>query len=326
MQKPFRIMTLGVVALSTTVATADPPEFTELNGDPIDTRTYRAWASNYRQFAQYCAEMEGGFLVVPNYDRRLPSSRGLTRSQAVDELTETWRESNGTFSQSRMREPQAEEAYAYAYMLPDAEVGTYGYLHSVEIVEILGPEEMLVKDLWLIDVEQVAAQYDRDYERARDNDARNIRTQLNALYEQRLALKERQEDEEVYEQTHRLVGYETLGLSVGERWAGPDRDEGFQVALARWEVPPEPEPEEGEDRPRRRRGDDDPRLVMVNPEPLLRRPLDEQGMVRLIDARGYTVTRFVEAMRSIRERFRDRDDAEARLMGLLLPPTPEEVD
>ncbi|XAL99194.1 hypothetical protein OT109_16630 [Phycisphaeraceae bacterium D3-23] len=321
---PFsRTMTAGLVALAATAVVADPPANTELNGDPVDARTYRAWAGNYRQLAQYCAEFEDDFMVIPNYNRRVPSSRGLTRAQAVDELTITWRETTGGISQNRMREPQPEEAHAYAYALPDLEVGTYGHLHSVEIVEILGPEEMLVKELWLIDIDQVSDDYDRDNARARANGARNIREQLNQLYEQRLALKELQEDEDAYDQTHRLVGYETLGLSAGERWAGPDPDEGFQVALVRWELPPDPEAEEGEDAPRRRRGDDDPRLVMVNPEGLMRRPLDEQAMIRLLDARGYTIASFVEVMRGIRERFRDRDEAEQRLIRTLQPPMPE---
>ncbi|MEM9414488.1 MAG: hypothetical protein AAGA29_03290 [Planctomycetota bacterium] len=322
---PFvRTLTAGFIALTATVVIADPPSNTELNGDPVEPRTYRAWAGNYRQFARYCAEFDGDFVVVPDYERRLPSSRGLTRAQAVEELTVTWRETTGTFSQDRKREPQPEEARAYAYALPDTEVGTYGYLHSVEIVEILGPDEMLVKDLWLIDVEEVSQEYDRDVERARANGARNIRQQLMQLYEQRLALKERQEEEDAFEQTHRLVGYETIGLSVGERWAGPGRDPGFQVALVRWETPLPQEDEEDEGASRRRPHDDSPRLVMVNPEPLLRRPLDEQGMVRLLDARGYTITRFVEAMRRMRERFRDRDEANDRLIRILLPPTPEE--
>ena len=324
---PLRTVWLSclLIVFASSALSASQPAQTELNGDPIDSRTYRAWVSNYRMVSRFCAVFEEDFVVVPNYDRRVPSSRGITRSQATEELTVRWRESSGILSQGRSRRPAEEEVRAYANAMPDTEVGSYGDLHSVEIVEILGPDEMLVKELWLIDVEAVEEQYDADAERARDNGVRNYRTQLNALYEHRIALKDLQ-DEEVYSETHRLVGYPTRGLSIGERWDGPDR-EGFQVALARWETPVDPQADEGdevEQRRRRRRWNADPRLVLVNPVSLLRHPLEEDDMVRLLDARGHTIVSFVEAMREIRERFRNRDEANDRLARLLLPAMPEE--
>lgn len=310
---------------------ADPPPNTELNGDEVEPAVYRSWAGNYRQFARYCGEIEGGFLVVPGYDRRIPSSRGLTLARATDELTETWRESTGGFSENRMRRPEPEEVKAYANILPDTRSGTYGYLDSVEIVKVLGPEEMLVTHLWLIDTEAVGAEYDRDRRRARANGASDIDDQLDALYRYRLELKERQDDEDAFEQTHRLVGYDTRGLAEGQRWDGPD-GEGVQVAVAHWELP-EPEAEDAEaeeddSRNRRRRGrsgrrnDDEPRMLLVNPQPVLRGPLEERAMVRLLDARGYTIASFVEQLRDVRDRLRDRDAADLRMIQALLPPMP----
>ncbi len=313
---------------------ADPPPNTELNGDAVEPAVYRAWASNYRVYARYCGEIDGGFLVVPGYDRRIPSSRGLTLARATDELTETWRESTGGFSENRMRRPEPEEVKAYANILPDTTSGTYGYLDSVEVVKVLGPEEMLVTNLWLLDTEAVGAEYDRDRQRARASGARDADDQLDAMYRYRLELKERQDDEDAFEQTHRLVGYDTRGLAEGHRWDGPE-GEGIQVAVACWELPePEAESAEAEEddsRSRRRRGrssrqDDDPRMLLVNPQPVLRGPLEEQAMVRLLDARGYTIASFVELMRDVRDRLRDRDEADLRIIQALLPPMPGEED
>lgn len=317
-----RWIAMFAAVLLASVAHADPPANTELNGDPIDPRTYRAWAGNYRTLARYCAAFEGDFLVVPDYERRVPSSRGLTRSRANDELTVTWRETRGGLSQNRMREPEPEEVHAYAYLLPSVEVGTYGYLHSVEIVEILGPEEMLVREVWLVDRQALRAAYDRDSRRARESGARNFREQLDALYEHRQAAEEMQDDEPMFDETHRLIGYPTRGLRAGERWEG-EEDEGIQVALARWELP---ELDDGDGTGSRRRSTKDPRMLMVNPQRVMRDTLDEAGMMRLLDARGLTVAAFVEMMREMREQFRDRDEADQRLIQVLLPPMPEEED
>lgn len=323
-----RLCMIGLLALAATIPAvhANAQDNTELNGDPVESSVYRAWARNYRQFARYCGEFEGEFLVVPSYDRRTPSSRGLTIARATDELTETWRETINGISRNFMREPQREEVEAYATILPGVRTGTYGHLDSVEVVSILGPEEMLVTNLWLIDTDAVGEQYERDRRRARANDARDIDDQLDELYRYRLELKERQEEDEVYEQTHRLVGYETRGLAEGVRWAGPE-DEGLQVAVMRWEVP-EADAED-DDSGRRRRGrsrQQDPRMVLINPGPVLRGPLDERAMVRLLDARGYTIASYVELMRDVRERVRDRDEADLRLIKALFPPMPGEEE
>ena len=335
----FCLVVLLVISAAGPSRAADP---TELNGDPIDTRTYRAWLGNYRVVARYCAEHGDDFLVVPGFERRLPNSRGLSVAQATDQLTETWRETTGAFSERRMRVPDRVEVEAYARALPGVRTGTYGYLDSVRVVAILGPEEMIVDELWLIDVDAIREEYARDVRRARDNGVRNARDQLDAMYKYRIELRERQEDgRDVFEARHRLVGYPTRGLAEGDRWQGPD-DEGVQVAIARW-IDPEEEADAVEaedqadgaedDEPRSRRGrrssrdrgpfGNDPYMLLVNPEPLLRRPMEEEAMVRLLDARGYTIAQFVEVMRGMRENVNDRREADLRLTRALLAPMPE---
>lgn len=302
-------------------AAADPPANTELNGDPIDPGTYRAWAGNFRHIAQHCYEYEGEFVVVPGYNRRIPNARGLTRARAVDELTVTWRESRGGVTQTYEREPERGEVDAYIHALPDVRPGAYGYLVSARVVAILGPEEMLVADLQLIDMEDLEDDYKRDEQRARAQGVRDFREALNQRYEQRLAVKDIQEEEEdLLEPAHRLVGYATRRVRVGDVWTGPE-DEGIQVAIARYEYLDEQQLEPVD---RRYRGDlDQPRMLMIHPEPALRRPLDEQGMLRLLDERGMNVVGFVELMRELRDEVRDRDEADRELVEQLLPPMPE---
>jgi len=306
---------------ATPQADADPPTHTELNGDPIDSRTYRAWASNYRHIARHCFEYEGEFVVVPGYDRRVPNSRGLTRARAVDELTVTWRETRGGIRQTFEREPEPGEVDAYINALPDVRPGSFGHLASARVVAILGPEEMLVADLQLIDMEELEDDYKRDEARARAQGVRDFREALNQRYEHRLAVKELQDDaEDLLEPAHRLVGYPTRRVRVGDVWTGPQR-EGIQVAIARYEYLDE---EQLETADRRFHGDPEQvRMLMINPEPALRRPLEEEGMVRLLDARGMTIAGFVEMMRELRDEVRDRDEADLELVEQLLPPRPE---
>ena len=311
----------ALVASTVLPVAADPPSNTELNGDAIDPGTYRAWASNYRHISQHCFEYEDEFIVVPGYDRRIPNSRGLTRGRAVDELTVTWRETRGGLRQTYEREPEPGEVDAYIHALADVRPGTYGYLASARIVAILGPEEMLVADLQLIDMEKLEDDYKRDEARARAQGVRDFRAALNERYEHRLAVKEIQDEEEdLLEPVHRLVGYPTRLMRVGDVWTGPE-EEGIQVAIARYEFLSE---EQLEPADRRYRGDlDEPRLMLINPVPALRRPLDEQGMLRLLDARGMNVAGFVELMREVRGEVRDRDEADQHLVEQLLPPMPE---
>ena len=270
---------------------------------------------------RHTAEFDGDFLVVPGYNRRIPNSRGLTAARATDELTVTWRESRAGVSQNYQREPERGEVEAYTTGLVDVRAGTYGSLASVLVVAILGPEEMLVADLQLIDLDALEDDYKNDERRARANGARDFREALNERYEHRLALKDLQEEEEdILETTHRVVGYPTRRLQVGDRWAGPGGD-GLLVAIARYEYLSEQQLEPVH---RRYRGDlDEPRMLLVEPTQAMRRTLDEQGTMRLLDARGLTVAAFIELMRELREEVRDRDEADAELLRTLLPPMPE---
>jgi len=287
---------------------------TELDGTPIPSAIYNGFEANWRKYATLASEIDGGFAVIPEYDRRLESSRGITTHQAMDMLKVEREVRQGNLVRKQVAYPDRADAEAYSKALPKLEVGQYGWIASVEVVEIIDRKQMIVKDIWLVDRPKLRAEYEEDRQRsAREHDGEANEELLRFNYAKRIEMLEQQEDrDEGFEREFRLVGYDTRGLRVGDRWKGPN-DEGFKVAVAYWEVP---EPDE-EDSDRRRR-DAEPRLVLTEVEDLMRKTLDEKGFKRLLQARGMTVADFVDLVRTVREN--DRRNAEERILNVLLPP------
>ncbi|MFK7788117.1 MAG: hypothetical protein AB8C95_01320, partial [Phycisphaeraceae bacterium] len=212
--------------------------------------------------------------------------------------------------------PDRADAEAYSKALPELAVGSYGWVASAEVVKIISRKQMIVKEVWLVDRPKLRAAYEKDSAKsARENDGEPNRDLLNFNYGQRIKMMQQQEDrDEGFERQFRLVGFDTRGLRVGDRWKGLN-SEGFKVAVAYWE---EPEVEEDD---RRRRRDAEPRLVLTEVESLMRKALDEKGFKELLGEREMTVAAFVDLVRTLREN--DRRNAEERIINALLPP---EVD
>ena len=292
---------------------APAQELTELDGTPLATSTRRAWSGNYREFARFVAVFEDKFIVVPNYDRRTDNSHALSYRQAEEKLKITWQEDSGLIVRERSWTPPQEEIEAYSKLLPGLEIGLFGYVHSVEVVEVLGPEEMTVRNLWILDAQALERQYERDQAQGRASGDRNYTKLLEAAYGRRLALAELQ-GERAFAGPFRLVGYSTRGLRPGVRYTGP-RQEGFQVAFVYWDVPPAEE-----DGPRLR--DEDVTPVLVDPTPVMRSTVTEQQFVELLGQKQMTIAGFVELVRATRAE--DRDTADAVVLTELLPPDPRE--
>lgn len=290
----------------------------ELDGTPIPSAVYNGFDANWRKYATRACEVDGSFMVLPNYDRRLDSSRNITTSQAMEKLKVQKEVRQGNLVRVRSAYPDRADAEAYSKALPKMQVGHYGWVASAEVVKIIDRKQMIVKDIWLIDRPKVRAAYERDrVQSARENGGEENKELLRFNYATRIDMMEQQEDrDEGFERQFRLIGYDTRGLRVGDRWKGLN-DEGFQVAVAYWEVP---EPDE-EEESRRRRRDDDPRLVLTEVEELMRRTLNEEGFKKLLGEREMTVADFVDLVRTVRET--DRRNAEERILRALLPPEAE---
>lgn len=305
-------MLIGLLTLSS-VPNAEARE-TEVDGTPIADAVYRGFRANWRKYAAYASELDGGYVFIPHYDRRLDSSRGLSVTEAMEAMKVQREVKTGNLTRKQTVYPDRADAEAYVKALPNLDIGSYGWVDSAEVVEVLGRDEMIVKALWLVDRNELRAAYTRDQERMERETGEINRDVLNFDYRQRIRLMEQQEDDDNgFGATFRLVGYDTRGLRVGDRWEGLE-DAGFQVGVVRWE---KVEEDEGDDR-RRRRSEPEARLVLTELEDQMRRGVDEAGFKMMLAERGMTVADFVDLIRTMRDK--DPKNAEERIRDAILPP------
>ncbi len=270
----------------------------------LDPQTNQIWERHWRVYAQRCAEFEGEYLCAPEFDKRYPSSTGITVRQAEAELSEKVRVGGGGVVVTKTVKLPAAEAQAMALPIPKIKVGEYGFLASAEIDEVLGPRSMVVEDLYLIDPATYRRDYRADRAKARaaeDSDAAEVA--LAYVYTHRDALVERQKDKRHKNIVLRLEGYPTDGLNPGDRWAGP-KGQGFPVLIVRAEY-------YGKQRRQKQR------VVAVAVDDI-RWGLQEDAFIRLLEARGLTPSAFVDL---IMERMAEDDPktAQKRVFASLLP-------
>ena len=262
------------------------------------------WERHWRVYAQRCAAFEGEFICAPKYDRRYPSSAGITVRQAEAKLSEKVRVGGaGIVMTKTVRAPEA-EAQAIALPIPKIKIGEYGFFVSAQIVQVLGPKSMVIEDLYLID----PAVYKRDFRadrakarQAEDGDA--AEAALAYIYTHRDALVDRQKDKKHKRIVLRVEGYSTVGLMEGDRWAGP-KGLGFSVLIARAEY------DGSERRPRQR-------AVAVAVDQV-RWGLQEEAFVQMLEARGLTRQSFVDLVME-RMAAEAPETAQQQVFAALLP-------
>jgi len=282
----------------------------------MDGKTYDIWRRNYGRFARCVTKHDDRFIIVPFYDRRMDSTANITIPQARQLLTREHREAmfgEGSLKHTRIIRPPDAECEALAMSLRAMAVGEYGYLRSVEIVEILGPNDMIVEEAKLIDADALdkAEDADRDRLEREGYDRNAIDAYIGVTYAQRRALEERQDDRDFDEPFH-LSGYATEGLKKKQRWFGPD-DKGIHIALVGYEA-------YGESRRRQRH-----RMVAIDPA-VVGLGVDEATFVAFLAQRGMTPPRFVELLHDELTAARERDDADRAVFAKLLPVDPEKSE
>ncbi|MEZ6191517.1 MAG: hypothetical protein R3C45_09535 [Phycisphaerales bacterium] len=271
----------------------------------LDAQTQQLWERHWRVYAQKCAEFEGGFICCPAYDRRYPSSAGMTVRQAEAELAEKVKVRKANLVYTKTVKMPVGEAEAMANPIPKLAIGEYGFLASVEVVEVLGPTSVMVKDVALIDTAKLNRDYRADRELARQADDSDVADELlEHIYEQRYALVEKQKQKAYQRAVMRIDGYMAQGLTEGERWEGP-KGEGIQVMIV------SREDYGNERRPKQR-------LVAVSPEKL-KLGLDEAGFIRFLQSRGLEPASFVKRVMDTMAENRP-DDAEKMVFASLLTP------
>lgn len=248
---------------------------------------------------------EAGVVCLPTYARRYDNSTGRTVAAARASLSASLvgQDEYGREVRYGIDAPLA-EGQALARTIPDLDVGSYGWVESVVVERVLGEADMLVSEVRLIDDEALRA------EKQRERDAASGRTEREVVdfrFERREELIRRQRDRG-YRRTMRVVGVSTLGLVPDQRYAGPD-GRGLQLAIARLELP-------GEDA----RASDRRRVLLAVDRFAAAPRLDEAQFAGWLIEVGLSPSELSPQYRAARQL--DRDQAEARIFRLLLPPEP----
>lgn len=263
-------------------------------------RIDRAWNRYWREAAPFYLEHDGRFVCVPGYDRRLPSSAGLS---AEDYRKESAWEQEYTDERGRDRtrtliKPEA-EAFAAVMAIQRVEPGQYGYIHSGNLVSIEDDRTAVLNTVWLVDAEAAREEkqalkaevlqgaFDDIGDAIRDrgrNERRNRgdgiaqrrgaeNDAIDWAFEERTEAATRQRDRAFARYRWTVIGYQTQELETGARWpAGDAADEGLQLVIV--EV-------EGTN-------------VTTVPAALIGEGLSELQFLACLEQRGVTKTRFVE--------------------------------
>jgi len=128
----------------------------------------RLWRLHYRLYAMRFTKIDDEYVSCATYDRRYPSSRGVTTSQLIAQATQERRVSGGGISRVVKIEPDKDDAELAAESIMDLEPGQYGTILSAKVDAVLGPQKMVVSDIWLVDTKEIAAQKKADLAKVPD--------------------------------------------------------------------------------------------------------------------------------------------------------------
>lgn len=198
----------------------------------LSPRAQAIWNRHWPIAARNYIVFNDEYLCVRGYSDRYPSSKGMTVSDLLRRdkgYVMRLRNRRGMTSEQRIMLSRA-EAEAMAMALPQMAVGHYGFIHSVEVERILGPDAMVVRNLWLIDAQALNRARDDDRQRLTNDFDWNIASQIaDELYQNRTRLADIQQ-QAVFNREFVLRGFSTDSLASGMRWSGPG-GAGLQIAL-----------------------------------------------------------------------------------------------
>ncbi len=263
-RKPTRSSLWALAACLVCVACAPAGQAQEpAPGDTLSERELaridRTWNRYWREVAPFYLEHESSFICVPGFDRRLPSSAGVTvddyREQSVWEQEYT--DERGRERTRTLVKPEA-EAFAAVMTIQAVAPGQYGYIHSGNLVSIEDDRTAVLNAVWLVDAEAAReekqalkaevlrgtfediedAVRDRGRQERRnrgDGIARRRAAENEAIdwgFEERTNAATRQRDRAFSRYRWTVIGYQTDRLETGARWpAGNAADEGLQLII-----------------------------------------------------------------------------------------------
>jgi|GEM_PF-1701370 len=228
----FRIaMTLAVVVISMGLGLQPQKAMAQQGSSGLTPANQAVWDREWSLYASRYTQYEGEFYPCAKYHPGFPSSQHVTAQTLVERNTRSRTVTyGGNLSRQVRTVPSLADAQVAAAALPALTFGEYGHLHSVEIVQILGPKSMLVRQPWLVDAQAITEQIRQARTTARERNQNNDDDIENAFqFRQQLVDRQRRED------SFRtggilLMGFDTEDLKEGQRWLGPQK-QGLDVAI-----------------------------------------------------------------------------------------------
>lgn len=292
------------------------PASAQADADSIEARREQAridslWNRAWREFAPYYLEHEADYICVPGYDRRIPSSTGVSIRDYQEQTAweQEYTDERGRDRTRTLIKPQ-EEAHAAVATIPEVAVGRYGYIHSGNIARIVDDKTLILEDIWLLDAEQAREEKEalkaelrqglvEDIEGALRNRGRNERRNrgdgiarrrgtenesIDWAFEDRTAAAQRQRDRAFSRYEWEIIGYRTDRLTDDARWpTGRAAEEGLQLVIV--EV--------------------SGNTVTAVPAATLGRGLDEVAFLDMLAQRDITKQQFVEMVTDAKRESRD---------------------
>ncbi len=245
-----------------------------------------AWQKNWKNYARRCVKIRDTYYVLATYENQFPSSRGMTTVALRQKTAREYTERSGSMKVKRNLVKPNVEIDLGVKTLPQVAYGHYGEIHSAQVVEVLGPDEMMIANIWIVEPESVKA--DRDKERERFTLMKLDRGDMTIIMDWMFEYRDdalRLQSSRDFRSPIKLRGYSTAGLSKGERWTGKDGP--LSIAIAGFE--------EGQSRSKTRKAPDV--LVAIPAGSFARGISDEKEFLALLAARGHTKESFVALMK-----------------------------
>ena len=291
------MMLLSLVALVPATSRAEDAE--SAADTPIElsqTRIEHLWRLNWRKYAARCAMVDGRALCCTRFDKRFESSRHVTTETLISRST---RQVKVPYMANMVRPvdvkiPRA-DAEPGARSLPKLEAGHYGYIHSASVSEVTGEDTMLVRDVWLIDADEVSDDKQAALRKLRANKrlSSDQRKQARKLVDERFQVRDYLADQQrQFRRTKVMLwGFQTRLARPKKRWDNHSKGEGVQIAVVgKLEPKRRSKSTSTSSRFRRRR---DVTLVAV-PAAWFDGKLTEPQFRELLEQRGYSVEQFVK--------------------------------
>lgn len=217
---PLMVLLLALGGLDTSAQSADPTS-------ELDAAARLAWDREWSLYASRYTQRDGEFYACAKYHPGFPSSLQVTPQMLMERNTRTRKLTfGGNMSRQVRTTPNLTDARLAAAALPAVTFGEFGHIHSAEIVQVTGPQEMIVRRLWLIDEDGLREEIAQMRSRAGDRE-----NEVDNLYQFRQELADHQRQEDSFRSGGvLLIGFDTARLKPGQRYRGPD-SQGLDIAI-----------------------------------------------------------------------------------------------